>query len=109
MCDAQVPDPNQMLAEGCTKMYCRTARCILHHVDAYLPSVGEMAPVPDHSTFLALLDEKDLGCKVDVWADWDDPSGKRDDVAVPSLIIYCLQNFSYVLGDGGVITILGRD
>ena len=89
-------------------MYGRTAKSSLHHVDACRPPVEEVAAIPDHPVFLALLDEKALGCKVDVWAEWNDSSGKMDDVVVPNLIIYCLQNFGYVLGYGSVVPILGK-
>ena len=102
----QVPDSDQMLAEGCTKMYGRTAKSSLHHVDACRPPVEEVAAIPDHPVFLVLLNDKVLGYKVDGWKEGNNPSEKRDDIVMSSFIIYSFQNFGYVLSNGIVVKIL---
>ena len=67
-----------------------------------------MTPIPDHSVFLAWLDEQTLGCEVDVGAQGYNPSREWDNIVVPGLIVDGLQHFGYVLGDGSVVSILGK-
>ena len=66
------------------------------------------ASFPYYAVLLAVFDENTLGYKVDVCAQWDDPSGNGYDIAVPGLVVDRFQHFSYVIGDGGVVPILGN-
>ena len=61
----QVPNPDEMIIERSPEMYRRVTRSVLHHIDICRPPVGEVAPVSDHSSFLAWFDDDRLGCEVD--------------------------------------------
>ena len=108
VCGAQVPTSDQILAEGCAKKYGRATQYIYHDIDTCRLPVGEVDPIPNHSVFFTWLDEQILGCEVDAGTQGYDPSGEGDDIAVPGIIVHGLQRFGYVLGDGSVVSILGK-